>query len=148
MTTIYHRALRNEIRNLDGYRALSDAIKAEIEAVAPKSLDTEAAKQAMLGLSGLDSAYLGWMRAKREAVRTALWTEAARIITGDQTGLLYGNSAVYGAALAMSENPVAALRAQKLLNPYSVDADESDEDEADADEADADADADAEEIDA
>ena len=145
MTTINHRALRNEIRNIEGYRALSDSINAEIDEVASKSLDTEAAKQQMLGLDGLAGAYLGWVRAKREAVRSALWNEAARVIAGDlTTGLLFANSTVYGAALAMSENPVAVLRAQTLLNPYSVDADESDEDEADnEDEAEADAEIDA-----
>jgi hypothetical protein len=142
MTQINHRALRNNLRAHDGYRALSDAIRAQIDEVASKSLDTEAAWVAMLGLP-LDGAYLSWLRAKREAVRTALWTEAARVLTGNPTSLRYIGSTAYGAALALSENPAAVGYAKSALGDYGY----SDEDEDEAD-ADADADADAEEIDA
>lgn len=131
--TFAHRSLRNQIRNLDGYRALSDAIKADIDFAAPKTID----EAATLGLEDLNAAYLGWVRVKREAVRAILWHEAARVIAcADADGIAHINSAIYGAALALRNTPEAWKAAKALLNPAQPEADEQDDDEQDDDAAD------------
>jgi hypothetical protein len=79
---INHRVLRNALRGNDAYRAVSDAIRAEVNRLAPKEPSAEQIADLLCGTSNSLDLYTALNAPRREVLRTALWTRIANFIVG------------------------------------------------------------------
>lgn len=120
---VSHRALRSHLRDIDGYRELSDAIRAEVNAAAPKEPQADQILSALGWVSADPEAYAHLNRVRRELIRTILWTDATRVIAGTAQ---HDDTEIRKAASKLAKDisaSVIAKQALGLIQPINEDGD-------------------------
>ena len=117
-----HRSVRESLRPLPAYPALSAAIRNAVDAKSPKAgaafeaERTEVCRQ----VEALYEPYAAFVAVRREVLRSEMWRDALAVMAGATPSTLLDTSdaltaAIFDAADALRESPIAVALALNVI---------------------------------
>jgi hypothetical protein len=123
---VNHRAVREILRPYDGYKALSNAIREQVDTLAPKTPSSAQMADLLCGLADNGELYDALNSGRREMLRTILWTDAVYVISGNPDASVgSGKTRESAAMLATNSEAVAFARGILTIGESAIDNEEA-----------------------